>query len=168
MKKAGCNWIAFGVESGSPEMLKYMQKFITREQIIRAFSLVKNAGISAGCFLLVGLPGESDKTVNDTIDLLKEIDYGAPSVAILELYPNTSIYELAKKQGFISDDYWLTDKKVPLYTYELSLTQLNRMRFKIVFESMKNKGLSNLLLFGLKKIIFEPVLTFKNIKDAIK
>ncbi len=165
MKKAGCQKMIFGIESGSEKMLTSMKKFITREQIITAFKLTKQAGIKADAYLLVGLPSESDETLNETIDLLDKIGLAATaSAAILELYPNTEIYRTAKAQGFITDDYWLTNKKIPLYTYEHSLSKLTKMKFRLTYESIRNKSYLLLLLFGLKKIIFEPKLAYNNIK----
>ena len=162
MKKAGCKVIMYGIESGSEKILRSMKKFITRKQIIHAFTLTRNAGINAGACLLVGLPGENDITVNETIDLLKKINYAAPSVGILELYPNTQIYKIAVNKRFINDDYWLSDKKVPKYTSDLSINKLKSMAFKIVFQSHKNKGYLCLSRFVIMKIVKNPKQTVNN------
>ncbi|NQS90687.1 radical SAM protein [Patescibacteria group bacterium] len=167
MKKAGCKLITFGIESGSPRILKGMKKFITREQIIRAFKLLKNAKMNIGALLIVGLPGENDKTVNETIDMLKKVKFAAPGVAILEIYPNTELYELAKQKGLLDDNYWLTEKRIPIYTCEHTPYELRKMAFKIVYESHKNKGILCLLSFAFKKIFFQHALTLGNIKNLL-
>ncbi len=156
LKKAGCTEIAYGVESGSDRMLQEMKKYITSAQIITAFDLTRKVGIIPDPYLMIGLPSESNETINETIALLKRIKCVARSVAILELYPNTEIYRIAKAQGFITDDYWLTDKPIPIYTYEHSLPDLQRMVFKIVYESQKNAGWIPLFEFGIKQVLAEP------------
>ena len=157
-KKAGCIRITYGIESGSNRMLQMMKKYITREQIITAFDLTKKAGIEAKAFLLVGLPTEDNESINETISLLKRINYIADGAAIVELYPNTEIYQMAKEKGFINDDYWLTDKIIPKYTYEHSISELTSMEFRIVYESYRNNGILSLAIFAFKKLIAKPTL----------
>ena len=135
-----------------------MKKYITREQIITAFDLTKKAGIEAKAFLLVGLPTEDNESINETISLLKRINYIADGAAIVELYPNTEIYQMAKEKGFINDDYWLTDKIIPKYTYEHSISELTSMEFRIVYESYRNNGILSLAIFAFKKLIAKPTL----------
>ena len=160
-KKAGCEQIMFGVESGSDRMLQQMKKYITRKQIMNAFKLTQEAGIKVGAFLLIGLPTESDETIDETIDLLKKMHYAVDSAAILELYPNTEMYRIAKEQGFITDEYWLTDKKIPLYTYEHPLSKLLQMKLRIIYETIKHKGILYLVIYLFRKAILEPHLVIK-------
>ena len=138
LKEAGCVGVSLGVESGSPKLLEVIDKKISREQIIRAFNICKKYNMPAGMFLMVGLPGETSKTINETIDLIKNTSFqksvkyiGLPG--LFQVYPGTQIYELAKKQGFITDEYWLSEKFAPFYTYEHSKAKLLFWSFKIVF-----------------------------------
>lgn len=167
MQKAGCTSISLGIESGSEKILKSIKKNITKEQIIKAFELAKQAKLEVYAFMIVGLPSESDETINETIELLKKIDHAVPAASILELYPNTEIYEIAKQNGFIDDSYWLTDKKIPLYTYELPIQKLRSMVFKLVYQSFKNKGINHLIWFTVKRTIRYPKLTMQNIKTIV-
>ena len=67
MKKAGCKLIAYGIESGSPKMLKIIKKNITQEQIIKAIELTNKVSLNYGTFFMVGNPGESWETVKETV-----------------------------------------------------------------------------------------------------
>ncbi|NIW10805.1 MAG: radical SAM protein, partial [Gammaproteobacteria bacterium] len=63
MKKAGCHYIKYGVESGSQEMLDAMKKGITLEKVRKAFKLTRKVGIKTQAFFLLGLPWETRETV---------------------------------------------------------------------------------------------------------
>ncbi len=69
---AGCRNIAFGVETGSQELLRKMKKHTTVEQIKKAIKNAKAAGLIVKVFLIVGFPGETYQTIQETADLMLE------------------------------------------------------------------------------------------------
>jgi len=73
MKRAGCHQIFLGVESGSPKLLKYMKKGETVETMIRGAGYLREAGINISTGFIIGLPGETDETVAETIELAKRL-----------------------------------------------------------------------------------------------
>ncbi len=74
MKKAGCDAVSFGIESGNPEMLKRVRKRITLDQARAAVSACKRVGMIAHASFMVGLPGESRQTMQDSFDFARELD----------------------------------------------------------------------------------------------
>lgn len=119
MRKAGCYRVYYGVESGSPDILRAMNKQFTPRQVADAFELTHRAGIEPCCFLMVGYPGESPQTISETIELVNAIRPAAmPTIGITTILPGTGIYELSKRQGLLTDDYWISDAPPPLYTGE--------------------------------------------------
>ena len=132
LKKTGCLAVGLGVESGSEKILKNINKNIKIKTIIKAFETFKEYDIIAYPFIMVGNPGETRETIKETIDLLRIINPKFMAVSITTIYPGSDLYELAKSQGFISDDYWLTDKFPPYYTHEHSLKQLDKWSFKVM------------------------------------
>ena len=107
MKKAGCNYIAYGVESGNQEVLDKIPKMETLETIERAFKLTRKAGIKTAAFIIFGLEGDTEKTMQDTIDFTKKIKPNYASVSIMTPYPGTRLYEKVKKDGkFIVPEDW--------------------------------------------------------------
>jgi anaerobic magnesium-protoporphyrin IX monomethyl ester cyclase len=69
MKRAGCIRGYLGLESGSNETLRLMNKRVTVEQGIRAVELFSRAGIGTAGFFMVGYPGETVESVEKTFAL---------------------------------------------------------------------------------------------------
>ncbi len=165
MKQAGCDEIDYGVESGSQKMLDSMGKKITLEQTKNAIELTNKVGIPYHPFMIIGVPGENWDTINETINFIKELknaDIGN-GVAGLQIYPNTPIYELAKKQGIIDDSWWLKNNTIPFYTFENSRDELNKMAYYIIEKNQLQKGFFNLLAFSTKFFFQKPKKALKYI-----
>ena len=141
MRRSGCYRLDFGVESGSPKILQNIRKPQKAEDIKRAFSLAKKVGIKPRAYLMVGNPGEDEDTIAQTIALMKEIDpYFSPTGQLLWILPDTEIYDLAKEQGIISDDFWLESNDMAHYTGEHSLEELMSLRNQLMKGLAKNQG----------------------------
>ncbi|MDE2217616.1 MAG: cobalamin-dependent protein [Planctomycetota bacterium] len=124
MIRAGCYCISFGVESASETVLKAIKKKTTPEQIAHAFKLTKQVGMKTKMLLMIGNPGENDKTVDDTVRMIEGVRPDFVSVSEAMVFPGTELYELAKQKGVVRDDYWLTDRPAPYFTAENSLEKL--------------------------------------------
>jgi len=122
MEAAGFVHVLFGLESGADDVIKGMKKGITKEHVRYGMELFGKTNMKATAFLIAGLPGETDETIQETIDFVQEIQninylfYDDMGVAMM--YPGTEMYLMAKTTGKIHDDYWLTDADVPYYTDE--------------------------------------------------
>ena len=111
MKKAGCRLIIPGYESGVQEILNRTHKGITLEQSLKFAKNAKKAGLLVhGCFI-IGLPGETKKTVKKTIEFAKRLDPDDAQFFPLIVYPGTEAYEWAKKNNYlVTEDFskWST------------------------------------------------------------
>jgi radical SAM superfamily enzyme YgiQ (UPF0313 family) len=85
MKEAGCDSVHIGIESGSQTILDNMKKGTTVESNLRAMENCNAAGIPTGCTLVVGFPGETEETFNETLSMLEE--HSGSVVAPLVWYP---------------------------------------------------------------------------------
>ncbi|MCG8471919.1 MAG: B12-binding domain-containing radical SAM protein [Desulfobacterales bacterium] len=92
MKKAGCNSLSFGIESGNEEMLKRVKKGISLDQARRAAALCQKVGIRAHASYIAGLPGETRETLADSTALQQELpmEYG---IHFLAPFPGTTVRE---------------------------------------------------------------------------
>ena len=134
MKKAGCYLIRFGVESGSQKILDRMKKNVKVEQIRNAFKLVNKANIASSASFIIGHPGETEETVNETIKIAKEINSDAALFFIAIPLVGTELFEIAKNQNLIVNKEWIHWKQVPekpvMRTEELTVEDLLRLRKK--------------------------------------
>ncbi|MFX0134192.1 MAG: B12-binding domain-containing radical SAM protein [Candidatus Hodarchaeota archaeon] len=92
MRKAGCETIFFGIESGSQKMLDCINKGIKVEQIEKIMKLCKKIGIGTTASFLIGVPGETYQTVRETVRFIIKID---PDVFWFNVYrptPNSILY----------------------------------------------------------------------------
>ena len=93
MKDAGCSMVMMGVESGSPEILKALNKRITVDEIINAFDVTRRAGLRRCACFMIGAPGETPETVQQSIDLARRIRPDRVSLNVVTPYPGTAFYE---------------------------------------------------------------------------
>lgn len=114
MKRAGCIYIAFGIESGSQEVLNKMKKGATVEQIKRAAKLAKEAGLPAGGFFIIGLPGDNMENFKKTLKLAQELPLEEVRFYSALPYIGTEFYELAKKNNWfvVSEEEYQDSKGV--------------------------------------------------------
>jgi radical SAM superfamily enzyme YgiQ (UPF0313 family) len=108
MSRTGCERVMYGAESGSPEILKRIRKRITPEQTRRAVETTKAAGIKVLASFVLGLPGETPETLDETLQFADSL--GVPySLNLLTPYLGTEIRERAEtlKIEILSDDWRL-------------------------------------------------------------
>ena len=97
MKQAGCYDMFFGFESGDNRILKIAGKRITTTDMKRAVKLAKKVGVAVhGCFIL-GLPGETEKTIEKGWKLAKKLDIRGVSFPIAVPFPGTRLRLMAEK-----------------------------------------------------------------------
>jgi anaerobic magnesium-protoporphyrin IX monomethyl ester cyclase len=105
MKKAGCYRVSFGVESGNQKVLDNIQKNETLGQIEEAFKICKEEGMIAYGFFMFGLPGDTEETMQQTIDFAKKCDPDIAKFGIMIPLPSTPIYEEWKGKYIISENW---------------------------------------------------------------
>lgn len=104
LKKAGCDRIAIGIESGNEWMrISVLRRPMTNEQIINAFKLLKEFNIKGYSFNIVGLPFETPEMLEDTVKLNLQVDPDHIQVSVFCPYPGTQLNEVCKENGFVTD-----------------------------------------------------------------
>ncbi|MBF0518738.1 MAG: radical SAM protein [Nitrospirae bacterium] len=104
MKAAGCHAIMYGIESSNQEILKRMGKDISLEKIRSALNYTKKIGIETLGFFMIGYPGETLQTIEDTIRFSLELPLDYAQYTVIVPYPDAEIYEYYRNNGM--EDYW--------------------------------------------------------------
>jgi anaerobic magnesium-protoporphyrin IX monomethyl ester cyclase len=113
-KDNGCVEVNYGIESGSPKMLKIMEKNLGLEENINALKWTGEAELNTTIQLVIGMPGEDDDTILETLDFLKKVSPyikkwkgGAPSQSLSINYaqalPGTPLYEYCRQHSLIGN-----------------------------------------------------------------
>jgi len=138
MHEAGCCSIQFGVEAGSQKILDSIGKKITLEQVKYAVSTTINAGIEVTCSFMFPNPEDTEETIREQKQLMKELmDMGATLVllAFTTPFPGTYYYEHADELGIkiLADDWYEYDgKHIVITTKHLSEEKLRALLEELV------------------------------------
>ncbi len=119
MKRSGCSWVCFGLESGSQKVLDNIKKRITVAQSRQAVRMAKEAGMEVMVSFLLGLPGENGRTAQQSVSLAEELrkEFGVYyGFHILAPMPGTEVRERADEYGIriLSHDWAKYDANRPV------------------------------------------------------
>jgi radical SAM superfamily enzyme YgiQ (UPF0313 family) len=106
MKRAGCEFMQFGVEHGSERVLQLLDKGTSMKHVHRALELVRKVGMNLGIYLITGIPGERWEDVEQTADLIRTTRPHDVQVSPLALYPGTRLYDQYRAEGRIKPDFF--------------------------------------------------------------
>ncbi len=99
MYAAGCRRIHYGIESGNQQILDGVGKGIKLEQVRQAVRWTQEAGIEVKGYFMLGLPGDTEETLQQTIDLATELDLNETMFSLTTPFPGTRLWdELVKKK----------------------------------------------------------------------
>jgi radical SAM superfamily enzyme YgiQ (UPF0313 family) len=105
MKRSGCWQINYGIESADQKILDFAKKAITVEQVDSAVRLTHEAGILAKGYFILGLPHETEKTMEKTIRFAQSIPLTDVSVFMLTPFPGSRMYDMAETYGTMIKDF---------------------------------------------------------------
>ena len=107
MKRAGTEYIAYGIESGDQQILDRIPKHIKLEEIREVIEMTKRVGIEVTGFFMFGLLGDTVESMQKTIDFAKSLDLDVALFNIAIPYPGTKMYqEIMGKGKFLVKDNW--------------------------------------------------------------
>ena len=108
MRLAGCQRLSLGVESGSPEILKAINKKITVDKIIESTELAKKYGIQVRYYMMLGNRGETRRTFEETLEFLERSKPHQYLFSCLSIYPGTIDFTDAEKSGKLDREVYFS------------------------------------------------------------
>ena len=135
--------ISFGIESGSQEILDGLHKGFSLDQAERAVRWTKEAGLRAKGLFMVGSPGETEETLQQTLSLALRLPLDEMNLSILTPYPGTEIYRHAKdSNGFMEDWSRMNAMNCLLMPPALSAGALEKAYTRIIREFYMRPGIT--------------------------
>jgi anaerobic magnesium-protoporphyrin IX monomethyl ester cyclase len=145
LKRAGFNWLAFGIEAASERVRDDVDKGFDQEEIFRTIEKVRAAGINVIGNYIFGLPEDDRESMQATLDLAVELNCEFANFYSAMAYPGSQLYNLALKEGWPLPGNWSGYSQhaidtLPLPTKHLSGAEVLRFRdhaFQVYFNSPK-------------------------------
>ncbi len=116
MAKAHCDETMFGVESGCASLRAVLKKGVTNQQIENAIKWAKDAGMFVTVSVILGYPGETKETLQETLDFAAKIQPDDVWLCHATPYPGTHLREIVVKNGWPMSQDWKTYNTMnPIY-----------------------------------------------------
>lgn len=87
IKQSGCVLAQIGIESGDRKILQEMDKKSTPEEYLKVIELLNSHGISTQLYFIIGFPGETPQSINNTIDFINNLHHAGPAINELMVFP---------------------------------------------------------------------------------
>ena len=161
--KNGCLSVSYGIESGSEKILKKMNKQTDPIMIKETLHMTTDVGMPMNMGLILGYPGENQDTVNDTIQLLKEVGYPGLSFRYITPYPGSQLYDDCLKQKIITNEEQylesLGDGTGP-YRFRINFSDLSDDELRDLAPATTKKVFRNYLRY----LLLHPIRLFKYLR----
>lgn len=133
MKKAGVNWIAYGIEAADDQVRDAVDKGSSQATIDRAIEMTRSAGIHIVGNFIFGLPTDRRETMQKTYDMAKSYLFEYANFYAAMAYPGTELHEQAKREGVKLPESWkgygqYSEDALPMSTKHLSSAEVLRFR----------------------------------------
>jgi anaerobic magnesium-protoporphyrin IX monomethyl ester cyclase len=133
LKRAGFNWLAFGIEAADEGVLEDVDKRYSVNEVVTTVRKVQEAGINIIGNYIFGLPEDTAETMQKTLDLALDLNCEFANFYSTMAYPGSPLYEEARRRGWRLPEKWSGYSQhsvdtLPLPTRHLSAGQVLRFR----------------------------------------
>lgn len=162
LKGAGCTRVHVGVEAGTDEGMKSLNKNLDTDKVRKGFQVLKRSGMTTVCYFLLGCPHEKTRDdVMRTIDFATELDPDYVLFGVLTPYPKTALFDEGVRRGILDPDHWR----------RFILDPQPGFRPQVWTESFSAEELGELCELAFKRFYIRPrqmfrkLLEVRNLKD---
>lgn len=104
MKKAGCWYLSFGIETADENQQKVLKKNLKMNEVKKVVWDAYKHGFFIHSGFMIGIPGDTKESIRKTIDLAKSLPINGVQFAITMPYPGTELYDIAAQHGKFEKD----------------------------------------------------------------
>lgn len=167
LKKAGCFMLAVGFESGSNHTLSQIKKGTTREDNLRAATMIKKAKLPLLGFFMIGFPWETEQDIVENLKFMLKIDPDFVEVHIAMPYFGTELYSQCETYNTIQCEAWGNDYFSPntIGTQTVPMEQIIKLRKKYL---LKFYTRPKYLFKKIASCISQPVVLKNYVKYGLK
>jgi len=149
VKSTGCDNLAFSLENADTDILKAIDKHLNIEQFIGQAKVLRKANITPLTSIIFGYPQETPQSIKHTLDVCEEAGV-YPSTGFLLALPGTPVYDWARKNGYIPNEF------------EYLMKIGDRQDFHMNFTNMDSDFFMKEVSTGLEKLANKQGLAFEN------
>lgn len=133
--ESGCMEARIGFETGNENVRnELLRKRVTNESLYKAFDNIHKYGMNAVAFTMMGLPGESYDTFQETIEMIGKLKPRLVRMTFLFPYKHTAIYDICVERGLFKEDYEKEDNRDDVSPLKFdNLTDQELFCFKFLF-----------------------------------
>ena len=148
MAESGCISVAYGIESGSPKILKEMKKGVTVEQANDAIKWTREAGINLTTYFMIGFPGETPETIRETVEFCKNNRVGG-EFFFATPFPGTELYQYARKNHIINDEDLYLEYAGEVRDFLVNLTNMSNEQLFTLKENAEAEVQKHLKMYNI-------------------
>jgi len=171
MKRAGINWLAYGIESGSKRVLDAVSKGYSADRVMTVIEQTKANDIAICANYIFGLPEDDYDSMNETLALMTQVNAEWSNIYCAMAYPGSQLYTMAKDKGWPLPEDWQAYSQyarntLPLPTKYLTSGQVLAFRdyaFDVYYKSPRylnmirqrygEATMNHLIMMGSKSLI---------------
>lgn len=158
LSTSGCRYVDLGIESFNDDILKFIKKGITSQQIYQAIALLKKQNVPVKLNVLIGSsPYETKETIRHTLKEAKKLNVDQVMFNIVSPFPGTEFYKMCKENNWLTTpDYIPTDvQRESILNYpHLSAADMEKALFR-----------TNLCFFLRPSFILRQLSRFSSISE---
>jgi radical SAM superfamily enzyme YgiQ (UPF0313 family) len=159
LKQTRCEYIYYGQESGSPTILKEYRKGVSVHENTEITKLTKSIGIKSIVQLVIGSPSETQDTIDETIQFLKDCEADEISVNYLLPFPETPIWKYVEENNLIPDvEKYLDDVAERGGSQIINLTKVSDRIWRTWSFQITSEWKLHLMRNHPKYLIFYPLM----------
>ena len=127
MKESGCFNLNLAIESGNQnDLINVIKKPVDLNKVEKLIKYAKSIGLNTGIFLVIGIPGQTIKSMKDSFKYSAKLRIYDPFISIATPYPASELYEICKIKGYISKD--MDSDKLGIYKANITTPEFTPER----------------------------------------